>query len=424
MLRFQALVNPATGDLVSLEEVTVPTGRKRQPSEEVKPGAVWMPNRMVFRQSGQRTSYQCFPGGKYDRMRAGWHMIQRYGTRNRKPGTEAQRLARDDGQILLTVVQLMSQGASLTRRDLWLAESVGPLVEEYAACYDIRKVMARQDLERGKRLKDARGRDNVGAAAMALGAARGNVQLREQAIVKLERYMEARAQETADEIRRIRDTYRLLWCGFHPRVHVYWAHEDAGLEPPLNRQPEGLGWLATLHDKTTWADMARALRWQLPIFRKIRALPFCHNAAHVVHDLQAALQAVETDDVSLLEECLTRLREGMRWFFALDYLQTRIINPLALIIEDLRIAHHGSPVPGIKPHGKFVPSIDMAPGAFLEIVRHFGEFVRRMYRPLDHLLDNPVRDRIEELVTAVENFMRDDQWLKAKANMLRIADNL
>lgn len=423
-LRFQALVDQATGDLVSLEDVAV---YRRHKGEEimrtVEQGAVWMPNRMVYRRSQEQTGYQCFERGKYDRMRAGWHMVQRYGVRSQKPGTEAQRLARDDGLILLTAVQLMSRGASLTRRDLWLAETVEPLVTEYADCYDIRKAMARQDLERGRRLKDSLGRDNAGAAALSLGAARGNIQLRRAAITKLEGYMRARAQETAEEIACVRDAYRLLWCCFHPRAYVHWAHEDAGLERPTERGPEEPGWLVAVEQRDGRSDIARAMHWFPPIFRAMRALPFRHNAAHVVRDLEQALEYIMAGNQASLRDCLIRLQDGLRWYFALDFLQMRVITPLSLVIEDLRIAYGTSAEPG-KKRAKFVPHLEMAAEAFLGIASTFGDFKVRMYKPIDHLLENPVREKIECLVDAADKAMHDDQWLPAKELLLSIAGHL
>jgi hypothetical protein len=444
VLTIRAQVNRRTGDLVQLEDMTASKRwRKQDVAYTLLAGTLWRPNRDLARRTDHGTQYLCFQGGYYDLMRSGWHIEQRYGTRRHQPGTEAQELARDHEYLRTTVVGLLSRGASYSDRQLWLTESMEPLIQEYVRKYDPRKVMALQDMQRGSQLTDSLGRPNVGAASLSNGNAIGNILERRQAIKYLARRMGERTEEVTGQIREIRDAYRRLWCGFHPSAAAVWAYEDAGFAPPAPGE-QSPGWLeyvdfelrnartglpATVRRKLDEDRIAlgKALESQLMVFGQIRGLPFRRNAVYVVRDLTEALACLHAGDVSCddtaLKAALLRLREGIRWFFVFDHLQMRVIAPLSLLIYDLKIRSAASPVPGAKPP-KFVPSKSMAPRDFHFIVVAYANAVRRLRKCQDEYLTNPVLPRFRPMSRAVFAAMHEDDWHKVKTLLVAMADTL
>lgn len=422
-LSFLALVNRDTGDLVQLEEVEYSAvTRGRAAVHRIKTGAVWCPNRDLARRTEHSTQYACFKRGLYDRMRGGWHIGQRYGVRGGKPGTESQELMRDRDKVREIVIRLMTSSTNLTERQLWLIKEMLPLVEEYISKYDVRKVMALQDMSRGMILKDSKERLNVGASGMALGAAIGNLEERQKAVSFIDARMDQRARVVAAEIARVRNDCRLLWCGFRPGAAAKWAYQDAGWPVPEMFEKR-FGWMEMMDDKSQWRRIASELEMRHPAFERMRALPFRRNALRTQDDIAVAVESLRNGEEMRARGALVRLREGIRWFFVADRLQMRVITPLTLLEYDLWLEHRASPVPGAK-RDKFVLSSALAEPSFAGIRKEFESWDSGLPKCEDDVLASKVKNRIAPQIDRAHAAIAKDDWLKAKKHMLSITEIL
>ncbi len=423
-LKFAAVLHAKTGDLDQLEEVEYYEKlRGEEIPVTIEPGAVWATNRDLARRTQHATQYQCFTRGKYDRMRGGIHASQNYGLDGRNPGSEIQKLFRDEEGVRLTSFQLLTQGASFVDPQLWLTRSMQPLISEYQWKYDIRKVMARQDMSRGTRLTDSLGRRNVSAARMALGAAIGNLQLRKQAIRFLDAHVTQEARAAAAEIKGIRDSYRRLKYGFNPSLLVDWAYVDAGRIPPAKMPgPRSGDWMSLACDKRAWPGLQASLEWSLPFFKDMVALPFRRNATRVVDDLTGAISAMRKGSGKSLVENMLRLRAGIRWFFALDHLEMQVILPLTILLDDLAMLYKASQPKGSRV--KFNPCEEMAPREFAEILKQYYHFVGFVDGFKDGILVHPKQEEILAIVNQIAESLELDDWLAFKGQVLAITDKL
>ncbi|MDD5672426.1 MAG: hypothetical protein PHN49_12395 [Candidatus Omnitrophica bacterium] len=423
-LSFDAIVHLDTGDLDQIGDVEYYTRYKGEDvPTTIEAGATWVTNRDLARRTEHATQYECFTRGKYDRMRGGIHASQNYGTRGNNSGAEAQRLFRDEEEVRYTSFQLLTQGASFTNPELWLVGNLGPLLQDYLWKYDIRKVMARQDMERGMKLTDSLGRRNVSAARMALGGAIGNLQLRKKAIRYLDNHVSQEARDAALEIGEIRDAYRRLKYGFQPNRVREWAYQDIGRNIPDDKPRLSiLGWPEMIRDPRHWANLQGSLEFTLPIFKRIVALPFRRNATHVVDDLNGAIAAIRKRNRKQLEENMGRLGEGIRWFFALDHLEMQVVTPLSILMYDLEQSFKVD-----KPKGKrakFNPSQEMAPREFGQILAQYYRFVGFVDLFKDGILKHPKQDEILVLVNQIAESLEFDDWCAFKEQVLSITDKL
>lgn len=326
-------------------------------------------------------------------------------------------------RVRFTSFQLMTRGASLANPQLWVVQNLEPLLDEYRCMYDIRKVMARQDMERGIRLSDSLGRKNIPAACFAQGSAIGNIQIRRRAIRFLESHVSQEAQAAALEISGIRDAYRRLRYGFQPSYAVNWAYEDVGLVPPQELVgPHLKGWLEMVRDRRDWQSLQWMLEWSLPFFQNIIVLPFRRNARHVTGDIECALRAIMRDDIQGLTKALERLRAGLRWFFVLDHLEMQVITPLAILLVDLELLFKADrPRNG---RSKFIPSSTMAPREFAQIRQQYSKFTGFVGLFRDGILDHPQRDEIVPIVSRANSAIESDDWPAFKELVLSITDRL
>jgi len=423
-LRFKARLHPSTGDLDQLEKVTF---YERYKGEDVpctiEAGARYYPNRNLAARTNHATEYECNTRGLCDRYRGALHASQGYGNRSRNRGSEAQKLSRAEEAVRFDSFQLMTQGVNMFDPQFWTVQNIEPLIVEYRRMYDIRKVMARQDMERGIQLYDSLGRRNIPAACLAKGSAIGNIQLRRKAIRFLESHVGREAQEAAREIGQIRDAYRCLRYGFQPKKAVAWAYGDAGLTAPEKIPgPHIRGWLDMVRDRRDWPSLQRALEWSRPFFQGIVVLPFRRNAIHVVRDIGAALYALKLGDRVRLQEALLRLRAGIHWFFVLDHLEMQVITPLSILLFDLELLFKADRPKGNR--AKFVPQTGMAPREFEQILAQYYKFegFAKLFR--DGNLEHPKRKEILDIVDRIPKSISLGDWRAFKELVLSITDLL
>lgn len=421
LVRVQALVHP-WGDITQLEplEVTYESGKSKKPKTLRLPaGAMWRKNRNQARETDGRTERQCYRQGAHDLLRGGLHAAKAYGLRTSAPGTENQELLTDRSEIRFKVVTLMTKGASIVDLEAWAQDNYQVLVERYRAKRDIRKIMVRQNLERAARPHDSLGRKNRPAMGMASGAAIGNLDMRRTAIRYIERYLDERSKGVADLIWRVRDTYRGLRSEFEPWMVELWSSQDCGTAPVerINSDP---GWLEMIEDRNNWPVVKNRLMQYEIAFRAIRENPFLRNSTHALEDMRAARLALDDQDSKELRQALRRLLEGTRWFFAQDYLQQRVIHPLSFLMEDLRRAERAKRR-ATKDRDKIIITRDMDPRAFDQVICQFRLFVKRLGKIDDGPLKRQVKPGLRPIVRAVFAAMSEDDWLKVKRNLLKIA---
>ncbi|MDD5437569.1 MAG: hypothetical protein PHC70_00260 [Patescibacteria group bacterium] len=407
-LRISARLHPSTGDLDLLEDVKAYEKYKGEEVPYVIPaGSRLITNRDLAARTNHATQYQCYTRGLYDRMRAGIHASQGY-------SKERSRLSKDEERVRFTSIQLLTQGASMSDPQLWTVRNIDPLIDDYRRFYDIRKIMAKQDMERGVKLTDSLGRRNIPAACFAQGSAIGNIQLRRKAIRFLESHVGREADQAAIEISAIRDAYRRLRYGFQPSYVVNWAYEDIGLTPPGKIPgPHVKGWLELARDDRTWSSLSRSLAWNLPFFEATVALPFRRNAAYVVRDIYAALAAIRMGDHDLLDEDLHRFQKGIHWFFALDHLEMKVVTPLSILMYDLEQIYK------VKN-----PDREMAPREFDQILAQYHRFVGFVDLFRDGILEHPKQEEILGIVNNIAETLELDDWVAFKEQVLSITDIL
>ncbi|MFA6100214.1 MAG: hypothetical protein WC750_05095 [Patescibacteria group bacterium] len=423
-LKFKARLHPTTGDLDQLEEVTFYEQYKgEEVPHTIEAGARYYANRNLAARTDHATEYECNTRGLCDRYRGALHASQGYGNKRKNPGAEAQRLSRDEEAVRFDSFQLMTQGVTMFDPQFWTVQNIEPLIVEYRRMYDIRKVMARQDMERGMQLYDSLGRRNIPAACLAKGSAIGNIQLRRKAIRFLESHVSREAEEAACEIGQIRDAYRCLRYGFQPKKAVAWAYEDVGLSAPEGIPgPHVRGWLDMVRDRRDWPSLQRSQEWSLPFFKNIVVLPFRRNAAYVVRDISATLYALKLGDRGRLQKALLRLNVGIHWFFVLYHLEMQVITPLSILLVDLELLFKAD-----RPKGrcaKFVPQTAMAPSEFKQILTQYYKFEGFAKQFRDGNLKHSKRDEILDIVDRIPQSIKLGDWRAFKEFVLSITDKL
>lgn len=421
LVQVLALVHP-WGDITQLAplSVTYEAGKsKKLKTLRLPAGAMWRKNRNQARETEGRTERQCYRQGAHDLLRGGLHASKAYGLRTNSPGTETQELLTDRAEIRFKVITLMTKGASIVDLEAWAHDNYQDLVERYRTKRDIRKIMVRQNLDRAARPYDSLGRKNRPAMGMASGAAIGNLDLRRTAIRFIERYLDERSKGVADLIWRVRDTYRGLRSEFEPWMVEMWSSQDCGTLPVerINSDP---GWLEMIEDRANWPIIKNRLMQYQIAFGAIRENPFLRNSSHALEDMRAARLALGNQDLEALREALRRLLEGTRWFFAQDYLQQRVIHPLSFLMEDLRRAERAKRRLA-KQRDKIVITRGMDSRAFDEIICQFRRFVKRLGKIDDGPLKRRVKPRLRPIIKAVFAAMHEDDWLKVKHHLLKIA---
>lgn len=420
-IEVRVLVYP-WGDLVQLESLD----HRYQSSRSLKfktvrlpAGSMWRRNRHVALLSNGRTEYQCHKLGAYNLLRSGIHISRQYGIRDASPGTETQELLTDRAKIRYAVVTLMTRGASIADLPAWAQSNYGELVLRYRPKQNIRKVMARQNLERAVQPYDSLGRINRPAMGLAAGSAIGNLDERRKCIRYIDRYMDGKSRSLAGRIREIRDTYRALRVEFEPWMVEIWAAQDSGLQPSeLDcRDP---GWLELAVESENWPAIKLRLLQHQATFALVHERPFLANATHALEDMREAVSAIDDLDKEALLTSLRRLLQGTRWFFAQEYLYQRIIYPLAFLIEDLRRVARATRR-NLKKGDEIKIVRSDHPEAFEDISARFRLFVKKLGRLEEDLIKNQVKPKIWPLARAVFVAMREEEWLKVKRILLTIA---
>lgn len=420
-LELRVLVHP-WGDLVQLESLDHHYQSGRSPKTKtvrLPVGSMWRRNRHVCLLSNGRTEYLCYKLGAYNLLRSGIHANRHYGVRDAAPGTETQELLTDRAKIRYAVVTLMTRGANIADLPSWAHSNYDELVLRYKHKQNIRKIMARQNLERAIQPLDSLDRVNRPAMGLAAGAAIGNLDERRKCIRYIDRYMDNKSRGLAARIREVRDTYRALRVEFEPWMAEIWAAQDLGLQPSELDCHE-TGWLELAAEPENWSAIESGLLRHQATFALICERPFLANATHALEDMRQATYAISNRDGEALQASLRRLLQGTRWFFAQEYLYQRIIYPLAFLIEDLRLTTRVS-----KRELKSGDLIKIVrsdhPEAFEDVSARFRLFVKKLGWLEEDLIKNQVKPKIRPLVQSVFVAMREEEWSKVKRLLLKIA---
>ncbi len=370
-----------TNILVLIDESVA--GDKRYPA-----GTVFVPNRQLAEDSGDKVTHMAYTGGLYEAFRGGTHTVRRGGAlpppspEDTSPCDEIHELQDDIATARTYVGALIASGMLTPDEEKTLKIEQRRLAERYGAKRNAFKKKARGQMERGLNTQDSRGRRNPSAAAFASGGAIRNLLARQEQVRMIGSAVDRRT------------------------IHLYYAIEKhmelfQGLRAEL--KPGNLpGTLEALLRPACGARSffraANILRELSLAFALVRALPFRTNAVLTEHGLLRAAECADRKDREGTLALYKIIRRGIAWTFALHTLENTVLAPLSYLIEEHR--------------GKIVYAV--APARLSRIIAALHDFSGRLALCSDAWPKYPRKNAVAAYIQTAEQCIAVDDWLKAK----------
>jgi len=367
-------------------------------------GSLWRHNRARTQETKGEAGDERFDC-LYDLRDAGTHAVLNYGIGKTDPADEVPKLRVDLADARSYIRYLLATNAypPEDRRSLILIQT--ELVARYTAVRNESKVTARERWMAGLNTTDSRGRRNVMAAALVSGAGIGHLLKRINEIPKIATVVDRRTLLVDRYIQEHLELYRELWDCLRMSDHRVNRGEFQRLlviaEYP-HRNYVRMDRAAAL-----WA-IERLFTDFLHAFARIIARPFCRNAAHTRRDLKVAIQLVRTQDLAGVYRRIAKIRQGIRWVFALDHLREKVITPLSFLLDHLR-------------RKRFVLRRFAAREEFFQIECALGVFIGKVERCFDTSLDRQVKGSVNACAYEAQRLMTQDQWKAAKEKLREAA---
>jgi hypothetical protein len=156
----------------------------------------------------------------------------------------------------------------------------------------------------------------------------------------------------------------------------------------------------------------------------IHAEPFRNNRFNALRDIKAAEEILgdfgtqrEEAAKRELEVLFARLRQGIAWVFARDFLEMQIIAPLSWLIREAERERRSSPVAS-----NGVSQKD-APKQFDALADRIRDFRGRVDRCGDNLLHTPVKNEVLARADEASEYVHQDDWMSVKEE-LQIASGM
>ncbi len=287
------------------------------------------------------------------------------------------------------------------------------------------KVEARDKMAETLDVTDSLGRKNPMAKAMRSGAANARFRRRRQSAMDIRNYEIVRTKCVSDMIQDHLDLYMRLWSALSMRAlkeQVDDVSQVFDKSAGINGDTDSL--LSELRGLDGLKAAEQRLRTFRDSFASIKIRPFCKNAAHVVRGLGEAIKFCQEGDRANLNTRLRKLRRGIRWIFALDELQMKVILPFSILLDKLRrIIKRERSENGTFVKGPIVIPRKAAPDLF-KVLESELLLVRTKIR--DKCRDGDFQERhikedVEMYLGTAQDTMAADDWQLAKNCLLRAA---
>ncbi|MBI5654745.1 hypothetical protein HZC53_03790 [Candidatus Uhrbacteria bacterium] len=404
------------GDLLMLEKQPMLRPKRKTQDAKIKAGSFWRPNReLEDRTDGDAT--HAHHDDAYLLQAAGEHVIL---TEEFEVEEMRQRIAEaaDFSTIMLDYRAMSIQ--ELTDS----LESQAARVESLSAVRDGEKVAAREMMAETLDLTDSTGKINPMAKAMQSGGANGRFRKRLKNAQAIRNREMVRTKQVSDMIVEHLHQYSLLWSMLSMRAT---PEKPGGPEQVFDTSASLSSGFECLLSETRGNEGLEAaesrLKRFLEVFSSIRIRPFCKNAAHVVRELKSAIRLCREANRAGLMSLLRKLRRGIRWIFALDDLQMKVILPLSILLERLRrLIKRERGKNGTFTKGPIVITRAAAPLLFGKIedeLKLIRQKVREKCR--DDELRRSIKEDVEMYLGTAQAALKKDDWQMAKSNLLRAA---
>lgn len=397
------MIRLPSSDLLQTVPAILTTGNVRPKTLEIPAGTFWRPNRELERETEGGTSHARY-GDIYDLLRAGHHVVHRYGADEPRKGSETSEIREDVATARTFVRFLLAMRMYEPDEKLGLYRIHAELVRRYGPKRNEHKMTARERFMRGIVMTDRLGRHNPPAAAMVEGSGIGHL---------LQRLDDVRWISSAIDRRTVH-----VWGSVEEHLDLYHEQWQA-LSPGVNGRGRGdiLRMVAASPDRHTVSALDRLLREFRDAFAAVTANPYRRNAEHTRDDLEEAILLCREWKTARLLDVLARVRRGIRWVFALHALQTEVIAPFSYLRDELdRERRRGN-------KGKRLLDVprDSAPERFAATEAALEDFLRRLDKCSDERLVRPVKAEVERLASFAREAMRKDSWLEGKKFLLQAA---
>jgi hypothetical protein len=372
-------------------------------SASFSPGSVFIRNYELERRTDGDTEWMAYPGGLYEAWRVGGYIERN--ANGLSDGEFCELLRERDAARDYVGMILGPEFLDPDARAKHL-QAFNEAAAHLGTARDVRKHMAFIHFNRAAKAKDATGRHNPGAAAMAAGAGIGRLMEREDELGFIVRRVGLRTFHVFRAIQRSMAVYGAL------RWHL--NRNKRGKEPHKLR----LVMLLDQGDKNRARSAVEDLEAGL---KTLHAEPFRKNKFHALRDLESvsvAINALGTRrDASAkrdIEIALKRLHQGTAWVFARDFLEMQIIAPLSWLLKDIERARRSKNAAN-RSNGA---SRRDAPDKFDALTERIRDFRRRVDLCEDDFLKHPVKSEVmAHAEEALEYILNQDDWKSAKEEL-------
>lgn len=411
------------GDFIQLRAVTMKyedlkTGEVLK--EYFPRGTLWRANGELYQRTGGKTSHMCAPD-LYSLECMGKHTVHRYGRGTLDTATEAADLREDVGVARVFAEYALMTGSYLPEDRPVFVAMLQHLVDARSLSRDVYQVGARERFSHGLTLTDRLGRFNPGSSAMVTGAGIGHLLERIESVNQISSVVDRKTLYVFEYIQKHLELYRELW----ETLRLHAVGDSRG---KLQR-------LIEICEMTTddveqeqmrlraWRSISIILTSYFAAFHRIVALPFRRNAYHTRRDLGDAMRLALEKNAPGLRFQIVKIRQGISWVFALDFLHRNVLASLRFTIDRLRreASRHRR---GTGQKGPLKIARSLAPKAFNDVDARLADFIHRVETHTDAALKVKVRDRVLAHARAAQQAMAKEEWLLAKRELTLAARSL
>jgi hypothetical protein len=410
--RLQTRAGVISGDyqLIDGKRVLAIIGRVH-PKEPFPIGMIFVRNRGMAKTSKNGTEW-AVSDSIHRAYRADLKIDRNSGTREGVTDGEIQEICADQPALRDYLHTVFHPALFHPEHAEHLQRVVGQIIKALELKRNPHRVAARNDLIRSLFAVDALGRRNPPAARAAAAAAIGRGHKRIEQIEAMRGYLSVRTFRVHRLMREIMGSYKEL-------LDMLGGREGKGRRDKL---------LQLLRHAST-RNMRRTrniLEEQEHTFKQVYAAPYLKNARWLVHDLRAAGLCAEklvSDPQNpelrrSLETAYCRMRQGIVWMFALDFLEMNVITPISMLMEDVtrdqRVMRRAVNAPD---RFEIVISRSRAPFRFDQAVERIHDFRNRARRCSDTLLHTRVKEEVLLRVDEALEFAEQDDWREVKKQL-------
>ncbi len=380
-------------------------------------GTLWRNNEELYHRTKGKTSHMCVPD-LYALECMGRHIVTRYGLGKVDQTSEASQLREDVGTARTYAEYALMTGA-YTDEDRPVFEAlIRKLVVVHARVRDPHKMTARERFIRGMVLTDRLGRFNPMASALVTGSGIGHLLERQADVKSISLVVDRKTLFVFEYIRRHIELYQELWDTL--RLSAKGEKRNKLQRLLESCEVAGGGAKQAVLRTRAWLSIQILLTGYFAAFHRIDVRPFSKNALHTRRDLRDAMGYAHEENATGLRTQIAKIRQGISWVFALDFLHRNVLAGLRFTLERLRreVAHQRR---GTGQRGRLKITRSLAPASFADVDARLASFVERVEKCSDADLKVKVKDRVLAYARAAQAAMTREEWLVAKRQLVLAA---